>query len=139
MIRPPPISTLFPYPPFFRSRHALSAPAVARDDDRATREQHVRGAHDPDRKSTRLNSSHIPLSRMPSFFLNDPPPTDIYPLSLPAVLPLSTRPFRTCRSPRRRPCDPRAARSWRARSRSEEHTSELQSHSFISYAVFFFK
>src|ERR1051326_527681 len=33
----------------------------------------------------------------------------------------------------------RACFRWRRKHRSEEHTSELQSHSFISYAVFCFK
>src|ERR1051326_155618 len=62
MIRRPPRSTLFPYTTLFRSRSdARKLIRVA--------------AHDwcqipipclIDRKSTRLNSSHIPLSRMPS-------------------------------------------------------------------------
>src|ERR1051326_9336301 len=44
---------------------------------------------------------------------------------------------------RRRKCPPRShkgnGRRIQAPSRSEEHTSELQSHSFISYAVFCLK
>src|SRR2546427_9705599 len=51
----PPRSYLFPYTTLFRS----------------------------DRKSTRLNSSHI-------FFFNDPPPTEIYTLSLHDALPISS-------------------------------------------------
>src|SRR5437773_8971324 len=64
MIRPPPISTLFPYTTLFRSRRSPLSPTrpgasetagptgSSRDDieDRA------------DRKSTRLNSSHITIS-----------------------------------------------------------------------------
>src|ERR1051326_9615730 len=34
------------------------------------------------------------------------------------------------------PDDANPTQDWRDRLRSEEHTSELQSHSFISYAVF---
>src|SRR5437773_5537358 len=64
MIPPPPRSTLFPYTTLFRSLHR-------RDDDRRDR-RGVRGrgardagehhARDEDRKSTRLNSSHITIS-----------------------------------------------------------------------------
>src|SRR5260221_2204527 len=63
------------------------------------------------------------------FFFNDPAPTEISPLSLPAALPISSarwgdRVERTSRrSPHTRPAA--AASRWR----SEEHTSELQSHS----------
>src|SRR4051794_41611840 len=56
------------------------------------------------------------------FFFNDTATTEIYTLSLHDALPISSR----CSSARRRPTIrwPTAARS---RSRSEEHTSELQS------------
>src|SRR5579875_1881380 len=75
----------------------------------------------PDRKSTRLNSSH----------------TVIYPLSLHDALPIFRRPPMTCGTPAPRHCERERKR---ARSnpelggathdtRSEEHTSELQSHS----------
>src|ERR1051326_1887981 len=63
IIRRPPRSTLFPYTTLFRSGTALRGGAAAAGRPgggpagRRTR---------PDRKSTRLNSSHIPLSRMPS-------------------------------------------------------------------------
>src|SRR3712207_7630157 len=76
MIRRPPRSTLFPYTTLFRSRHDL---AVV---DRARRRDHDGGGHvaacveggdllhrrvadhrgAPDRKSTRLNSSHANIS-----------------------------------------------------------------------------
>src|ERR1051326_9295188 len=60
MIRRPPTSTLFPYTTLFRSQ-VMEA---------VVEQVHVEAfADDPpdiDRKSTRLNSSHIPLSRMPS-------------------------------------------------------------------------
>src|SRR5438874_5348740 len=61
MIRRPPRSTLFPYTTLFRSqpRHHLGAPDDVGDGldvDRVHREQQ------PDRKSTRLNSSHVEIS-----------------------------------------------------------------------------
>src|ERR1051326_9577553 len=67
------------------------------------------------------------------FFFNDTATTEIYTLSLHDALPISQiigviagcPPQTTRRRPRAR--------------RSEEHTSELQSHSFISYAVFCLK
>src|SRR3712207_8003340 len=87
MIRRPPRSTLFPYTTLFRSDVAVRdreslrlAPARpeqragdprrrahrARRDDRARRPrpalQHLRPGHPPDRKSTRLNSSHANIS-----------------------------------------------------------------------------
>src|SRR5690349_24250390 len=64
MLRPPPRSTLFPYTTLFRSDDAhVELPAAV-----ARRLPHVpRGAElsDPparDRKSTRLNSSHVEIS-----------------------------------------------------------------------------
>src|ERR1051326_9222068 len=61
MMRRPPRSTLFPYTTLFRSRVDTRLPA---GDRKALR---GRGREElfEDRKSTRLNSSHIPLSRMP--------------------------------------------------------------------------
>src|ERR1044072_5771167 len=75
---------------------------------------------------------------MPSFFLmiRRPPRSTLFPY---------TTLFRSClrcrrrRRRRRRPggrCCGDRGRCWP--TRSEEHTSELQSHSYISYAVFFF-
>src|ERR1044071_10489221 len=71
-------------------------------------------------------------SRAPFFFFNDTATTEIYTLSLHDALPISLR----CYTPRgvfvsgsRRPDG----------SRSEEHTSELQSRVDISYAVFCLK
>src|SRR5476649_441670 len=74
-----------------------------------------------DRKSTRLNSSH----------------TVIYTLSLHDALPISasaslaaSRPTRTASSPHPRPTRLSCANiSMNGNGRSEEHTSELQSHS----------
>src|SRR3712207_8012468 len=77
MIRRPPRSTLFPYTTLFRSTVILDAPLDSkvmteeifgpvlpiqtfdRTDDLL---RHVRSAPKPDRKSTRLNSSHANIS-----------------------------------------------------------------------------
>src|ERR1051326_8233938 len=92
----------------------------------------------PDRQSTRLNSTHNPFFLMPSFFFNDTATTEIYTLSLHDALPIYS---------------PRNANGVIAgnlveqvardavqvgHARSAEHTSELHSQSFFSYAVFFF-
>src|SRR3712207_8739692 len=76
MIRRPPRSTLFPYTTLFRShegrRDALQERAVRdahrearagdRGDDLLDHVQHHPSRHLPDRKSTRLNSSHANIS-----------------------------------------------------------------------------
>src|ERR1044072_8579378 len=91
-----------------------------------------------DRKSTRLNSSHTAIYRMRSFFflmIRRPPRSTLFPY---------TTLFRSVGA--------RAGAVQHSRQldgvqlghvvvgdhRSEEHTSELQSHCDISYAVFFF-
>src|SRR5256885_9605065 len=60
MIRRPPRSTLFPYTTLFRSHRELGA-ADSRRDHRPPPAR-VRPARQPDRKSTRLNSSHLVIS-----------------------------------------------------------------------------
>src|SRR5260221_9774616 len=58
MIRRPPRSTLFPYTTLFRSPHV-----VGKLTDSANHSQYDPHAlHPPDRKSTRLNSSHTVIS-----------------------------------------------------------------------------
>src|SRR5438045_8975144 len=57
MIRPPPRSTLFPYTTLFQSRRGRLVHLVRRP-DRAER----LGGGAEDRKSTRLNSSHLGIS-----------------------------------------------------------------------------
>src|SRR3989442_9819263 len=62
MIRRPPRSTLFPYTTLFRSQCLLAAEPVVdhrRVDPRARGDGAYRGT---DRKSTRLNSSHVRIS-----------------------------------------------------------------------------
>src|ERR1051326_9380734 len=66
------------------------------------------------------------------FFFNDTATTEIYTLSLHDALPICHHGGRV---------DERAHRGGALHGvgRSEEHTSELQAHSFISYAVFCLK
>src|SRR5438874_8858206 len=60
MIRRPPRSTLFPYTTLFRSVEAASRPTSSsgRNDGNSC----PRGSRRRDRKSTRLNSSHVEIS-----------------------------------------------------------------------------
>src|SRR5256885_5011082 len=67
MIRRPPRSTLFPYTTLFRSRVSERLHVRHADGDRSRRagqgEPRAReAAHEGDRKSTRLNSSHLVIS-----------------------------------------------------------------------------
>src|SRR2546430_6099982 len=60
MIRRPPRSTPFPYPPLFRSPFR-TAPSVEHVVD-ASSDRSLRRTRPRDRKSTRLNSSHSQIS-----------------------------------------------------------------------------
>src|SRR6476660_10287545 len=65
MIRRPPRSTLFPYTTLFRSAAAVragAAPAPDRGTGRGPSRHGARAPPSPDRKSTRLNSSHQIIS-----------------------------------------------------------------------------
>src|SRR5690349_23041805 len=69
MRRRPPRSTLFPYTTLFRSRRRGEEPVPARPcqdhgrhEDLRGRRQGARGGARQDRKSTRLNSSHVEIS-----------------------------------------------------------------------------
>src|SRR5436190_16826521 len=71
MIRPPPRSTLFPYTTLFRSRQGIErfeevalngGPAAPSPLSPCTQGERGEGAAGPDRKSTRLNSSHTVIS-----------------------------------------------------------------------------
>src|SRR3989442_1888771 len=63
MIRRPPRSTLFPYTTLFRSRHrVLGAEQLGREPEAGPDEAPRRGGFAQDRKSTRLNSSHVRIS-----------------------------------------------------------------------------
>src|ERR1044072_3877084 len=88
MIRRPPRSTLFPYTTLFRSG-SRPARSMCRIWSEGEREANSRSSsRRPDRKSTRLNSSHTDISRMTSFFFNDSATTEIYTLSLHDALPI---------------------------------------------------
>src|SRR5215510_7946933 len=62
MIRRPPRSTLFPYTTLFRSRPRGSPRRRPGRTPRGSRARAPRTAPGPDRKSTRLNSSHVAIS-----------------------------------------------------------------------------
>src|SRR5438067_7848639 len=64
MIRQPPRSTLFPYTTLFRSPHPASGRGVRRGACRHALPRHGQHGvlHRGDRKSTRLNSSHVSIS-----------------------------------------------------------------------------
>src|ERR1051326_6467479 len=129
-----------PAPELLSNAQSLAPAAGSRDSrSRSTGDSRQRpAAHTRDRKSTRLNSSHIPLSRIPSFFLmiRRPPRSTLFPYTtlFRSIARASSRFARFAQPINRR--QPTAASS--TYKRSEEHTSELQSHSFISYPVFFF-
>src|ERR1051326_7819324 len=89
MIRRPPRSTLFPYTTLFRSLATATQRRSVIRHARLVDYEPSPSTSARDRKSTRLNSSHIPLSRMPSFFFNDTATTEIYTLSLHDALPIS--------------------------------------------------
>src|SRR3990167_6897350 len=90
-----------------------------------------------DRKSTRLNSSHTQISSsLFFFFFNDAATTEIYTLSLHDALPICALTVwgsalyfwaRVVYVP-----------LYALGIRSEEHTSELQSHSNLLFPLFFF-
>src|SRR3989442_2871804 len=63
MIRRPPRSTLFPYTTLFRSRtYPYAIVKVGRSGSGRLREPGDQGCPAGDRKSTRLNSSHVRIS-----------------------------------------------------------------------------
>src|SRR3990167_7072742 len=87
MIRRPPRSTLFPYTTLFRSCHSPCPHPPCAIILLTTHEPHCSRAAEPDRKSTRLNSSHSQISYA-LFFFNDTATPEIYPLSLHDALPI---------------------------------------------------
>src|SRR5437899_5965651 len=62
MIRPPPRSTLFPYTTLFRSEHVVPILAVEGMHESELDVEHPHERVGEDRKSTRLNSSHLGIS-----------------------------------------------------------------------------
>src|SRR5690625_8023242 len=62
IVRQPPLSTLFPYTTLFRSRHPRLVRAGHRHPRGRGDRLPLRDRRRPDRKSTRLNSSHVAIS-----------------------------------------------------------------------------
>src|ERR1043166_6849524 len=91
-----------------------------------------------DRKSTRLNSSHVSASPMPSFFLviRRPPISTLFPY--PTLFRSGNVDASVAVAIRVEGDEARVGCESSPSTRSEEHTSELQSRFGISYAVFFF-
>src|SRR3990167_6857832 len=136
MSRRPPISTLFPYTPLFRSTRR-TRPWGWNTGTPSKRGWRCRaGRATTDRKSTRLNSSHSQISYS-LFFFNEPATPDIYTLSLHAALPIY-KAYPALGVEHRHPVKEGLAVSGRAGyNRSEEHTSELQSQSNLLFPLFF--
>src|ERR1044072_5021177 len=114
MIRRPPRSTLFPYTTLFRSFWRLRIGIGHPRDLAASEQEVVDHVLHPDRKSTRLNSSHTDISRMPAFFFNDTATTEIYTLSLHDALPI----FLAAAHRHRPPARSRGERAGSRRSRA---------------------
>src|SRR3990167_2181822 len=136
MIRRPPRSTLFPYTTLFRSLERLRD-LVRPEVRRLAIANPDHAPYGRDRKSTRLNSSHSQISHSLSFFFNDTATTEIYTLSLHDALPISRASPRP-RPSRGAPSRHRQSGSRSLRARSEEHTSELQSQSNLTFPLFLF-
>src|SRR3990172_5213202 len=136
MRRRPPSSTLFPYPPLFRSSSSFQVTIVAE-------RRVIRGAPGPRRRpGPEIGRAHVctPItatSHIPSFFFNEAAPTEFYPLSLPAALPI----FLLVPGDDRRG-EARHSRSSRAaaktRSGDRKSTRLHSNHGYISYSLFFF-
>src|SRR3989338_8074199 len=136
MIRRPPRSTLFPYTTLFRSS-AVYYLYIFISVSFAKGFLHLRRIRlFPDRKSTRLNSSHSSTSYGVLFF-NDPAPTEIYTLPLHDALPIFRRllPLHFYIRKFREGFSPSAPDT--PLSRSEEHTSELQSQFHLVWRLIF--
>src|SRR3990167_5440081 len=106
MIRRPPRSTLFPYTTLFRSLVVWGVRTVHRRLLPVRHGEGWRHSAGPDRKSTRLNSSHSQIS-FSLFFFNDTATTEIYTLSLHDALPISRRMGRSYGPPTSTSCPPR--------------------------------
>src|SRR3954462_13631245 len=132
----PPRSTLFPYPTAFGSGGGLHRGGGGGARPGGRRRLHVARGEPQDRKSTRLNSSHTIISYA-VFFFKDLATTEIYTLSLPDRFRIWGRPTSGRGWGSAAWWSPATAcRAWRA-PRSEEHTSELQSHDNLVCRFFF--
>src|ERR1044072_3434906 len=88
IIRRPPRSTLFPYTTLFRSTEIAAVSTANHVVFHSVSRARAGGFPQADRKSTRLNSSHNDISRMPSSFFNYTATTEIYTFSLHDALPI---------------------------------------------------
>src|SRR3990172_5347903 len=136
MIRRPPRSTLFPYTTLFRSPTSLITstrpPCAWTTCFTIARPRPV----PPDRKSTRLNSTHGYISYS-LFFFDDKATPQIYTLSLHDPLPISDLAHHLDPAPVRLD-DVLHDREAQARAaRSEEHTPELHSRLHLLFPLFF--
>src|SRR3990167_6878951 len=136
MMRRPPRSPLFPYTTLFRSLQEHLSRALPRFDVFMGQPGFLQIEY-PDRKSTRLNSSHSQISLFSFFFFNDAAPPEISPLSLHDALPISSRASFPSSASIRCIHGPAGLPPNRI-PRSEEHTSELQSQSNLLILLFFF-
>src|SRR3990172_33012 len=89
-----------------------------------------------DRKSTRLNSNHVYISYATLFF-KATAPTEISPLSLHAALPISTVNLLSIRKAMDPADESHPYGHGKVETRSEEHTSELQSRLHLLCHPFF--
>src|SRR3989338_6916329 len=126
MIRRPPRSPLFPYTTLFRSTSHRRLVRGYRLRRHATNIRPLFRRQKADRKSTRLNSSHSSISYAVLFF-NDTAATEISTLPLHDALPIYKSPAIGPRLPSPSARDKYSSSIPKTKSRSEEHTSELQS------------
>src|SRR3990172_5360615 len=136
MIRRPPRSTLFPYKTLFRSSTTSVGGPSASTSNRLPLAWCSPSSSRPDRKSTRLNSTHAYISHA-LFFFNDTATTEIYPLSLQDALPIFYY-FRWWTFRKHIKQTPAGlVLTEFITPRSEEHTSELHSRLHLSCPLFF--
>src|ERR1044071_2190720 len=138
MIRRPPRSTLFPYTTLFRSAFTIGLRLEACKLFLSALMISSLGRSSTDRESTRLNSTHERISRMPSFFFNDTATTEIYTLSLHDALPICLHHRLAARSLQTLLERAHDIKSGKFFNRSGEHTAELHTREDISHALFFF-
>src|SRR3990172_8359666 len=136
MMRRPPRSTLFPYTTLFRSSPRSRASSARRATPSCTAARNTLWTSCPDRKSTRLNSSHGYISYS-LFFFNDAATPEIYTLSLHDALPIFTEVKGFVRQKGHTELYRGAEYVVDFLPRSEEHTSELQSRLHLVFPLFF--
>src|SRR3989304_3930416 len=124
------------YTTLFRSRGSAPPPAWSGPPGRRRHPRREASGRRPDRKSTRLNSSHGYISYAAFFFKGYGDHRDLHSF-LHDALPISRFSAATCLVRAARPPQAPATRSQRPSPRSEEHTSELQSRLHLLCRLFF--